>query len=88
MDKGQHLRLVIIGGTTQSPTTNFGRWMSDQRRATILLQYREVEEEDPLTCEENILQRVVWAESDDDAEMVSAARGMIRNELEKKDRED
>ena len=26
--------------------------------------------------------------SDDDAEMVSAARGMIRNELEKKDRED
>ena len=54
----------------KSPTTNFGRWMSDQRRATILLQYREVEEEDPLTCEENILQRVVWAESDDDAEMV------------------
>ena len=53
----------------KSPTTNFGRWLSDNRRATILLQYRELPE-GPRTGEEQVLQRVTWAESDDDAEMV------------------
>ena len=54
----------------KSPTTNFGRWLSDQRRATILLQYRPVPREGLLECRENVLQRVTWAESDNDAEMV------------------
>ena len=54
----------------KSPTTNFGRWISDNYRATILLQYRQVPEEGLLECRENILQRVTWAESDDDTEMV------------------
>lgn len=54
----------------KSPTTNFGRWISDNRRATILLQYRQIPEAGLLACRENILQRVTWAESDNDAEMV------------------
>ena len=65
----------LDGGARQqwiwkSPTTNFGRWMSDNGNATIILQYRQVPEAGLLACEENILQRVTWAESDDDTEMV------------------
>ena len=54
----------------KSPTTNFGRWTSDNGRATILLQYRQVPKEGLMACRENILQRVTWAESDNDTEMV------------------
>ena len=54
----------------KSPTTNFGRWTSDNRGASIVLQYRQVPEEGLLDCRENILQRVAWAESDREEKMV------------------
>ncbi len=54
----------------KSPTTNFGRWSSDQQHASILLQIEELPEEGPADCEKKVLQRVVWAESDDPEEMV------------------
>lgn len=54
----------------KSPTTNFGRWTTDNFGATILLQYRQVPEEGLLACGENILQRVSWAQSDRDEKMV------------------
>ena len=54
----------------KSPTTNFGRWSSDQQHASILLQIEELPEEGPINCEKKVLQRVVWAESDDPEEMV------------------
>ncbi|MBQ8587541.1 MAG: hypothetical protein IJ453_05590 [Oscillospiraceae bacterium] len=54
----------------KSPTTNFGRWTTDNFEASILLQWQEYEGDDPLACEERILQRVVWAESDDDTRMI------------------
>jgi hypothetical protein len=52
------------------PTTNFGRWSSDQKHATILLQIEELPEEGPVCCEKKILQRVIWAESSDAESMV------------------
>ena len=52
------------------PTTNFGRWSSDNQHASILLQIEELPESGPVGCEEKLLQRVVWAESDDPEEMV------------------
>lgn len=54
----------------KSPTTNFGRWISDNRNATILLQCAQLPEGDITLCEERILQRVTWAESDDAARMI------------------
>lgn len=54
----------------KSPTTNFGRWTSDNLDASIVLQYRQVPEGALLDCQENILQRVVWAESDREEKMV------------------
>lgn len=54
----------------KSPTTNFGRWTTDNFEASILLQWQEYEGSDPLACGEQILQRVVWAESDDDTRMI------------------
>jgi len=52
------------------PTTNFGRWSSDQKHASILLQIEELPEEGPIGCEKKVLQRVVWAESSDAENMV------------------
>ena len=52
------------------PTTNFGRWSSDQKHASILLQVKELPEGNPKDCTEKVLQRVVWAESDDPEQMV------------------
>lgn len=54
----------------KSPTTNFGRWTSDNRQATILLQTEQVPSEDLSECRKRLLQRVVWAESDDSTQMV------------------
>lgn len=54
----------------KSPTTNFGRWTSDNFNATILLQYRPLPPGGPLHCREDILRRVTWAESDDATRMV------------------
>ncbi len=53
-----------------SPTTNFGRWTSDNFNATILLQHAQLPQCDMETCEERILQRVTWAESDDPTRMI------------------
>ena len=52
------------------PTTNFGRWSSDQQHASILLQIKELPAGNPKDCTDKILQRVVWAESDDPEKMV------------------
>ena len=54
----------------RKPTTNFGRWTSDNRYVTILLQYRPAPEGALENCHEEILQRVQWAESSDNAEMI------------------
>ena len=54
----------------KSPTTNFGRWSSDQKHASILLQIEELPEEGPIGCHKKVLQRVIWAESDDPERMV------------------
>lgn len=54
----------------KSPTTNFGRWTSDNFGATILLQYRPLPEGNLRDCHEPILQRVTWAESDDATRMI------------------
>lgn len=56
----------------KSPTTNFGRWTSDNYGATILIQHRPLPSGDPRTCTEPILQRVTWAESDDATRMIPA----------------
>lgn len=49
----------------KSPTTNFGRWTSDNFGTTILLQHRPLPAGNLRDCHESILQRVTWAESDD-----------------------
>ena len=54
----------------RKPTTNFGRWTSDNRYVTILLQYKPAPEGPLEHCHEEILQRVQWAESSDNSEMV------------------
>ena len=54
----------------RSPTTNFGRWSSDQQHASILLQIDELPDGDLSQCTKKVLQRVVWAESDDPESMV------------------
>lgn len=60
--------------TWKKPTTNFGRWTSDNFHATILLQHEqlpsELQGQALQTCERRILQRVVWAESDDPTRMI------------------
>ena len=55
----------------KKPTTNFGRWISDNRQATILIQHTELPEGDIRTCRAPILARVTWATSDDNTKMVS-----------------
>lgn len=52
------------------PTTNFGRWSSDQKHASIILQVEELPDGNPKDCDQKILKRVVWAESDDPESMV------------------
>ena len=52
------------------PTTNFGRWSSDQQHASILLQIEELPKEGAIGCEKKVLQRVIWAESSDAEQMV------------------
>ena len=56
----------------RSPTTNFGRWTSDNSYVTILLQHRPLPEgAEPLSeCREPVLQRVRWAESADAGRLV------------------
>lgn len=54
----------------RKPTTNFGRWTSDNRYVTILLQYKPTPDGPLEHCTEHILQRVQWAESSDNAQMV------------------
>ena len=54
----------------RSPTTNFGRWTSDNRYVTILLQYKPTPDGDLSRCTEHILQRVQWAESNDNSKMI------------------
>ncbi|MBQ7870698.1 MAG: hypothetical protein IJ357_00975 [Oscillospiraceae bacterium] len=54
----------------KSPTTNFGRWTSDNYGATILLQHEELPPEGAVDCGAQVLQRVTWAESDDASRMV------------------
>ena len=54
----------------RKPTTNFGRWTSDNHCVTILLQYKPAPDGPLEHCTEHILQRVQWAESSDNAQMV------------------
>ena len=54
----------------RKPTTNFGRWTSDNRYVTILLQYKPAPDGDLSRCTEHILQRVQWAESNDNSKMI------------------
>ena len=56
----------------RKPTTNFGRWTSDNYGVTILIQHRHVppEEQDLRMSHTRVLQRVTWAESDDDTQMI------------------
>lgn len=63
------------GGSRQQwiwkkPTTNFGRWTSDNQAATILIQYKQIPPEGLQLCKEHILQRVIWAQSDDNTKMI------------------
>ena len=51
----------------RKPTTNFGRWTSDNRYVTILLQYKPAPDGSLSRCTEHILQRVQWAESNDNS---------------------
>lgn len=63
----------VAGGRLQwvwkSPTTNFGRWTSDNLDASIVLQTKQLPDGE-LRMEERILQRVAWAESDREEQMV------------------
>jgi len=54
----------------KSPTTNFGRWISDNHEATILIQHTELPEGELTACDAPVLGRVTWATSDDDTKMV------------------
>lgn len=56
----------------RKPTTNFGRWTSDNYGVTILIQHRQVPQQDTDLTQScaRVLQRVTWAESDDDAQMI------------------
>ena len=65
----------------KKPTTNFGRWLSDQRGATILLQHAELPDGDITRCSRRILSRVTWAVSDDPAEMVPTRTEFLTDDL-------
>ena len=63
----------VSGGRLQwvwkSPTTNFGRWTSDNLDASIVLQVKQLPGGE-LRMDEKILQRVAWAESDHEEQMI------------------
>lgn len=74
------------GGTRRKwlwkrPTTNFGRWTSDNFNATILLQHEQLPDEPLPTCQARILQRVVWAESDDPTRMIPGRTQFLTADL-------
>lgn len=54
----------------RKPTTNFGRWTTDNFNATILIQHTELPEGDLASCDDSVLARVTWAESDDPSKMI------------------
>ena len=54
----------------KAPTTNFGRWISDNGEASILIQHMELPEGDIHASDAPILGRVTWATSDDDTKMI------------------
>ena len=62
------------GGSTRwlwkVPTTNFGRWISDNGEASILIQHTELPDGDIHASDAPILGRVTWATSDDDTKMI------------------
>lgn len=54
----------------KSPTTNFDRWTSDNFQASIVLQWRPIPEGGLKNCNERLLQRVIWSESNEPEELV------------------
>lgn len=65
----------------RSPTTNFGRWTSDNFSATIILQHEQTPDEDLKDCNAPILQRVTWATSDDDTKMIPGKTNFVTVKL-------
>lgn len=54
----------------KTPTTNFDRWTSDNFQASIVLQWRPIPENGLQDCNERMLQRVIWSESNHPEKMV------------------
>ncbi len=71
----------------RKPTTNFGRWISDNREATILLQHRPLPDGDIRGIREPILSRVIWATSDDPEQMVPRRTEFVTEDLPASPRE-
>lgn len=67
--------------TWRSPTTNFGRWTSDNFSATILLQHEQSPNGDLRESDAPILQRVTWATSDDDTKMIPGKTNFVTVKL-------
>ncbi len=65
----------------KAPTTNFGRWTSDNFNATILLQHELIPQEGLQGCERRILQRVTWAQSDDASKMIPSRTTFLSVDL-------
>ncbi len=65
----------------RSPTTNFGRWTSDNFNATIILQHEQTPEGDLKSSDAPILQRVTWAMSDDDTKMIPGKTNFVTVKL-------
>ena len=57
-------------------THHFGRWISDNREATILIQHEELPDGDIRTSDASILGRVSRTTSDDDTKMVLRPHGV------------
>ncbi|MBE6984628.1 MAG: hypothetical protein E7434_03240 [Ruminococcaceae bacterium] len=71
----------------KSPTTNFGRWTSDNFNATIILQHKQAPDGNLRECEAPILQRVTWAKSDDDTKMIPGKTNFVTVKLPNSPRE-
>ena len=54
----------------KKPTTNFGRWLSDNRQVSIILQFLQVPDGPLSESGAKVLQRVQWAESADSEKMI------------------